>query len=67
MHQAISYNFRAVCSSHLQCPSHCAPCTPYAEEEGKEGVNEGGCGERERDEGASRGGGVNGGGCGERG
>ena len=32
-------NFRALCSSHLQCPTHCAPCTPYAEEEGKEGVN----------------------------
>ena len=32
-------NFRALCSSHLQCPTHCAPCTPCAVKEGKEGVN----------------------------
>ena len=31
----------ALCSSHLQCPTHYAPRTSYAEEEGKEGVNGG--------------------------
>ena len=51
----------AACTrSYLQRPTHCALRTPCAEEEGKEGVNEGGCGEGERDEGVSRGGGVNG-------
>ena len=47
MHQAISYNFRALCSSHLQHPTHCAPHTPCAVEEGKEG-GETGMGEREK-------------------
>ena len=47
-------NFRALCSSHLQHPTHCAPRTPCAEEEGKERVN-GGWVRR-------RGGGVEGGG-----
>ena len=34
-------NFRALCSFHLQRPTHCAPCTPRAAEEGKVGVNGG--------------------------
>ena len=50
MHHIISYIpchiltyhiLRDLCSSHLQCPTHCAPRTPCAEEEGKEGVNGG--------------------------
>ena len=32
-------NFRALSSCHLQRPTHCAPRTPCAVEEGKGGVN----------------------------
>ena len=57
-------NFRALCSSHLQCPTHCALRTPCAEEEGKVGtewvvgVEKGGMKgiEREEEEGGIEGG-----------